>query len=285
MQTPCKINLYLELLGKRADAYHEIRTVFLPIHDLSDRIEVERTAKPGITLQCTGLETPAGEDNLCCRAAKVFCQHFNIPARHRIFLEKRIPIAAGLGGGSSDAAAVLLSLFELESPGDRKDELHALAAGLGADVPFFLDPRPSLGEGKGELLSPIDMQSPLELLLVAPGFPVPVRWSYQHAVRPAEKQAPEFNRIIDILRHGDSQEIAKIVCNDLEFAVFNKFPLLRMIREALLENGALCAHISGSGPTLFAICKFGGSDGLQQCINAEFGDCVNVHKAQYRPIA
>jgi 4-diphosphocytidyl-2-C-methyl-D-erythritol kinase len=284
MQTPCKINLYLELLGKRADGYHEIRTLFLPIHDLSDRIEVERTAKPGISLQCAGLKVPSGEENLCCRAARAFCQHFNIPAQHRIFLEKRIPVAAGLGGGSSDAAAVLLSLFELEAPaGERKNELHALAAGLGADVPFFLDPQPALGQGKGELLSQLSIQTPLELLLIDPGFPVPVHWSYQHADRPTGKKPPEFNHVIDILRQGNYQEIAGIVWNDLEFAVFNKFPLLRMIREALLEKGALCAHVSGSGPTLFAICKPETSNFLQKDINAEFGGCINLHKAQYQP--
>jgi len=278
METPAKINLFLEILGKRPDGYHDIRTVFLPVSGLSDTITVLRKPVPGLELHCSGLPLPAGEDNLCWRAAMAFCQHFDIVPQHRIFLEKRIPIAAGLGGGSSDAAAVLLELLELEKLSDRKSELFDLAAALGADVPFFLDPRPALGEGKGERLTRLTIQEPLELLLINPGFPVPVRWSYQHAERPQGLHPPEFSRLIDTLQKGSCKEIAEIAWNDLEFAVFRKFPILQLIRTSLIEKGALCAHISGSGPTLYAICNPGGSEALQQYIDDEFGEFTSTFR-------
>ncbi len=278
MLTPAKINLYLEICGKLADGYHDIRTVFLPVSELSDTVVVEHGTESGIELHCSGLPLPAGEDNLCWRAAMAFCQHFHLLPRHRIFLEKRIPVAAGLGGGSSDAAAVLLELLNLEKLGNRKAELQELAAGLGADIPFFLDPRRALGEGKGERLSPLTIREPLELLLVNPGFPVPVRWSYQHAQRPEGKKPPEFGRLIEILQKGNCKEIAEIAWNDLEFAVFRKFPILQLIRTSLLQNGALCVHVSGSGPTLYAICTPGSSEALQQHISVEFGEFASIFR-------
>lgn len=276
METPAKINLFLEILGKLPDGYHEIRTVFLPVSGLSDTVTVLRNPEPGIELHCSGLPLPVGEDNLCWRAAMAFCQHFYILPQHRIFLEKRIPVAAGLGGGSSDAAAVLLELLKLEKLQERKSELLDLAAALGADIPFFLDPRPALGEGKGERLSPLAIQEPLELLLINPGFPVPVRWSYQHAERPQGMQPPEFSRLSQTLANGTPAEIAEIAWNDLEFAVFRKFPILQLIRKSLLENGALCVHVSGSGPTLYAICAPGSSDALQKYIAGEFGEFTSL---------
>lgn len=278
METPAKINLFLEILGKRADGYHDIRTVFLPLSGLSDTVTVQRKVEPGIELHCSGLPLTAGEDNLCWRAAMSFCQHFNILPQHCIFLQKRIPIAAGLGGGSSDAAAVLLELLKLEKMQERKSELFTLAAALGADVPFFLDPRPALGEGKGERLSTLAIQEPLELLLINPGFPVPVHWSYQHAERPQGMQPPEFSRLIDTLQKGSCKEIAEIAWNDLEFAVFRKFPILQLIRTSLFENGAFCVHVSGSGPTLYAVCKPSTSEELQKYISGAFGEFASTFR-------
>jgi len=278
MLTPAKINLYLEILGKRPDGYHEIRTVFLPLFGLTDTIHVERHTVSGIELSCTGLCVPAGEDNLCWRAAMAFCQHFQRVPQYRILLEKRIPIAAGLGGGSSDAAAVLLSLLALEKLEERKAELYRLAAELGADIPFFLDPRPALGEGKGERLSTLNISQSLELLLINPGFPVPVSWSYQHAFRPEGNSPPDFQKLIKILTQGSPEDIATVPWNDLEFAVFRKFPILELIRRRLLEAGALTVHVSGSGPTLFALCKPGTRETLQQLLFAEFGEFATVFR-------
>ena len=276
METPAKINLFLEILGKRPDGYHDIRTVFLPVSGLSDTVVVEHATPPGFELHCSGLPLPANEDNLCWRAAMAFCQHFHISPQHRILLEKRIPVAAGLGGGSSDAAAVLLELLALEKLQERECELWELAAALGADIPFFLDPRPAIGEGKGERLSPLSVHEPLELLLINPGFPVPVRWSYQHAERPQGMQPLEFSKLMDILQKGSCKEIAEAAWNDLEFAVFRKFPILQMLRSSLIDHGALCVHVSGSGPTLFAVCNPGSSAALQKNIAGEFGEFASI---------
>ena len=272
IHAPAKINLFLEVLGRRPDGYHNIRTLFLPLAGLADELEIVLTAEPGLQLTCTGpVAVPAGEDNICIRAARAFCRHFGLPESHSLHLQKNIPAVAGLGGGSSDAAAVLLLLADLhELPGERLQELLPLATALGADVPFFLDPRPALGEGIGERLTRITLGQPLELLLLNPGFPLPVAWSYQHWRRPAGATPPDFQKLAAVLAQGSPQEIAAMAWNDLGFAALEKFPLLQILRRHLLQAGAYAVHVSGSGPTLFAVCPAGRSQEMRQAMQKEF---------------
>jgi len=272
MLAPAKINLFLEILGRRSDGYHDIRTVFLPVQGLADELCLEFADKPGLQLTCSGpVAVPTGEDNICISAARAFCRHFDLPERHRLHLQKNIPAVAGLGGGSSDAATLLLLLAELHQlPDERRTELLPLATTLGADVPFFLNPQPAAGEGIGNRLTKMTLGNPLELLLVNPGFPLPVAWAYQHWHRPAGRTPADFQTVTAILARGSIQDIAEIAWNDLEFAILEKFPLLPILGQQLLQAGAYAVHLSGSGPTLFAICPEGRSGAIIQELQCEF---------------
>ena len=230
MQTCAKINLFLKVLGTRADGYHELETVFLPISELYDDVTVTPSDQPSLSISCNMSELET-EGNLCLKAARAFC-------------------AAGLGGGSSDAAATLLQLTGfLEKPLPH-GELVKLAASVGADVPFFLEPTPSAATGIGDILSPIAVSANLDVLVVSPGIPIPVKWAYDHCVPQPAVTLDEFRQTC---ASASVEDIAKLCHNDLEYAIFDKFPLIAMMRDHLLAKGALCVHVSGSGSSLFAI--------------------------------
>ena len=146
-RSPAKVNLYLEVLSKRPDGYHEIQTLMQRV-DLSDELEIDLGGR-GIRLVSEGAEVPEGMDNLACRAARIFCEEFGIRGDLRIRLKKKIPVAAGLGGGSSNAATVLMGLNELLQAGGEGERLMALGAKIGADVPFFIFQKPALARGIG----------------------------------------------------------------------------------------------------------------------------------------
>ncbi len=241
---PAKINLQLKVTARRPDGYHELEISFLPLWDLYDEIELE--FKPGCwDVQCSVPEL-SGLDNLCAKAAYAYHLATGVPIGWRFMIHKNIPIAAGLGGGSSDAAAVLRMLNNHYKALTEK-ELFELAAKLGADVPFFLHPQPSSATGIGEKLLPFDFKLPeLPLLLVNPDFPVSAKWAYQHLDPALIGPGEQFHG-------GTLEEIAAQMKNDLEPAVVNKFPLLRILRKSMLETGALAARMSGSGPTMFAL--------------------------------
>ncbi len=242
---PAKINLQLKVTARRPDGYHELEISFLPLWDLCDEIELE--FKPGfLQVQCSDARIPQNEDNICSKALHAYYLKTYLPPRGIVTIHKNIPIAAGLGGGSSDAAAVLRMLNNHYKALSEK-ELFELAAKLGADVPFFLHPQPSSATGIGEKLLPFDFKLPeLPLLLVNPDFPVSAKWAYQHLDPALIGPGEQF-------RGGTLDEIAAQMKNDLEPAVVNKFPLLRIIRKSMLDAGALAACMSGSGPTMFAL--------------------------------
>ncbi len=244
---PAKINLQLKVTARRPDGYHELQISFLPLLELCDEIELE--FKPDqLRVRCAGSGVPQDGDNICGRAACAYLLAARIPCEWIFTIHKKIPVAAGLGGGSSDAAAVL-RMLNRHYQALSEEKLFELAAGLGADVPFFLNPRPASATGVGEKLVPLDFKLPeLPLLLVNPAFPVSAAWAYRHLdpvlIGPGKP-----------LHGGSLDEIAAQVRNDLEFAVIEKFPLLRMIRRTMFEQGAAAACVSGSGPTMFALCR------------------------------
>ncbi len=251
MKAVAKTNLFLRVLGKRDDAYHELENVFVPVQGLYDDVEL-LPGKDGVSLQVEGENVSAGQDNLCIRAAEAFSHASGIDLNIGIFLRKRIPVAAGLGGGSSDAAAVLLLLNEHHGNPLDTGQLRVLASGLGADVPFFLKPEPALGTGIGDELSPICLNVRFSLILVTPCFPLSVKWTFSH-LPPTLPSEPCLDDFLEAARGGDVHLFAQMCRNDLEEPVFGKFPLLCAMRDCLMENGALAVHVSGSGPSLFAI--------------------------------
>ena len=254
LKAPAKINLLLRITGRREDGFHELVTLFHPLPAVADEISVDLAAAPGITLSCAHPDVPENASNLGTKAAAGFAEKMGLAPTWHFELKKNIPVAAGMGGGSSDAGTILKFLAE-QFPGCPGDELLRLAASLGADIPFFLSPADAAGRGIGEKLqyfAPLPMPP---ILAVFPNFPVSAAWAYKHlqSMTPPQQAEEELSALTDALRHREFLRAAELCANDLEAPLFEKFPLLRQLRRALLEQGALSVHISGSGPTLFAL--------------------------------
>ena len=271
LHTPGKINLFLDVLAERADGYHEIATVFAPLLPPADLVRVTVLDRPGLALDCDHPDLPRDSRNLCWRAAEAFAAATQQPPHWALPLAKAIPVTAGLGGGSSDAAAVLRLLNQAEPNPLPPDRLAGLAAALGADVPFFLDPRPALATGKGELLRPIDCRLPLPLVLINPAFPITAAWAYAHCNRVRRDPAPPLDRLLAALAAGDLRELAAHTYNALEFAVRRKFPLVEMLLEFMQAEGCLAAHVSGSGPTVYGLCAESDQERIVAAARARFG--------------
>jgi len=247
-RSPAKVNLYLEVLSKRPDGYHEIQTLMQRV-DLSDELEIDLGGR-GIRLVSEGAEVPEGMDNLACRAARIFCEEFGIRGDLRIRLKKKIPVAAGLGGGSSNAATVLMGLNELLQAGGEGERLMALGAKIGADVPFFILQKPALARGMGEKLTAVNLPGPLWFLMLVPPFPISTAWAYQAFDRlPGQKKEPMCIRD----SYGELADLLPILKNDLESAALTRHPQIAHMKEELLARGARGALMSGSGPVIFGL--------------------------------
>lgn len=247
----CKINLFLHVTGRRSDGYHTLETLFLPLPEPSDTLTLEFDAMSGIRLS-TDAALPTGNGNLAYRAAERYAAESGMAPAWSIALEKRIPAAAGLGGGSADAAGVL-KVLEAHYRKLGKKRLREVALGLGADVPFFLDPVPATARGVGEELAPLaGPLPPLHLVLANPGFPVSARWAYGQLPEHSEHPGT-LDGLLRALETGDQDGIARNIRNDLAPALWRKFPLLTVLKERLSKRGAFAVEVSGSGPTLFAL--------------------------------
>jgi len=273
LPAPAKINLSLRILGKRPDGFHELETLMVPI-GLSDEIEIVHAPGYGISLSCNDPEIPNDSGNLCVKAVELFRQETGIAHGISISLMKKIPHGAGLGGGSSNAAAVLKGINTLFDEPLVTEELTLLAASLGSDVPFFLHDGPSVCKGRGEILEDAPAIPERRILLIKPPFPVPTAWAYK---RYAEIKEAGTKLPVDPLQHLGSIELI----NDLEPPVFAKYLLLPAIKEWLLEQSAVeSAFMTGSGSTMVAVIKpeSAGDDipALKQAIKTEFGETMWV---------
>ena len=247
-----KVNLGLEVLGRRPDGYHELLTLLSAI-DLADRVTLE-AATEGIEVVCDAPGVPSPHENLAWRAADIMRRQTGIRAGVRIRIQKAIPVAAGLGGGSADAAAVLAGLGPLWGISLPAAELHALATELGMDVPFFLGEGPALASGRGEELTPVSPPRPLALVLVNPGFPIATREVYA-ALGPEDfGSGGGVRALVDALGRGSAAVAARLT-NGLETAVARCWPGLLTVKAALLAAGALGAVMSGSGPTVVGVAR------------------------------
>jgi 4-diphosphocytidyl-2-C-methyl-D-erythritol kinase len=272
MRTPAKINLFLDVLARRDDGYHDLLTVFLPVESLSDDLLVESCSAPGVEILCSHPEVPEDETNLCWRAAMAFAAASKRPPAWRITVTKRIPVAAGLGGGSTNAAGVLRLLNEAFSHPLAPAELASLACSLGADVPFFLLDSPALATGIGEKLSPLASRAEFGLVLLNPGFAISAGWAYQHCRDRERPRPPAVDSTLEGLRQSDLRQIAAGTYNALEYAALHKFPLLELMQRFLLERGCLAAHVSGSGPTVYGLCPLGTQEEIRAQAKTYFGE-------------
>ena len=244
---PAKINLSLRVLGRGSDGFHEIETFMSPI-SLCDEIEIEqRSGKQQIAFRCDDPSLSKGEDNIVVRAANIFFEETKITAAVSIALKKRIPHGAGLGGGSSDAASILLALNQLFETNLPREALAKMAEMIGSDVPFFIFQSPAVCKGRGELVSPTRLREQLSLLLLKPDFGVPTQWAYSRW---------RDSREIPGVSYGAQQFTRQSFVNDLERPVFEKFVFLAQLKMWLLKQPEVrVALMSGSGSTVFAMLR------------------------------
>lgn len=277
-QSPCKVNLLLNVLGKRDDGFHELETVMHPVK-LFDRLVFERGGA-SLKLTCSDPSLPVDEHNLVHRAATAFLEAAGIEDGVEIHLEKQIPIAAGLGGGSANAATTLLGLNELFAKPLPPNRLHDLAAAIGSDVPFFLQDKPALASGRGEKVQALESFPALQgaaFLLMHPGFGVPTAWAYQNLGRFPDALNGRPGRAENLVRLLNTHELsagAGGFYNALEAPVLEKYPLLMICQDFLREHGAVVALMSGSGSTTFGIYASPGEAAkAQEQVRGKFGPC------------
>ena len=245
-----KINLGLYVLGKRPDGYHTIETVFRLV-DLYDEIEILQNDH-GIHFSTDSPDLSNDSSNLCVRAAHLLRDLTGTHMGVEITLTKRIPIGAGLGGGSSDAAAVLKGLTRLWSLDISRDELQTVSASLGSDVPFFFTGTTAFASGRGEVLDPFDLKIPYTILLVTPRIHVSTGWAYGQLGPFQNAKRPNLRRVLE---DGlvDAHRLQRELKNDFEEAVFKHHPEIAAIKGTLLAEGAVCALMSGSGSSVFGL--------------------------------
>lgn len=265
---PAKINLYLEIIGDAGGGYHELAMVFQTI-ELADRVDLRPSKQ--FEIRCSHPEVPQDKTNLAYRAGELMAQEFpQAFARYggaEITIDKRIPVAAGLAGGSTDAGAVLVGLNLMWQLGLTQPELRELALRLGADVPFCLMGGTALGTGRGEKLEPLpDLENVYAILAKYRSLQVSTGWAYQtyrqqfgstyvSGAEGLEEQRQRFHSgpMIGAIARQDSALISKLLHNDLEKVVLPAYPQVAKLRQALEEAGTLGAMMSGSGPTVFAL--------------------------------
>lgn len=287
--SPCKVNLLLNILGRRNDGFHELETVMHPVN-VCDRLTLDRS-NPGVELKCNDPALPTDATNLVHRAAVAFLRAADVEEGVRIHLEKNIPMAAGLGGGSGNAATTLLGLNELFGQPLSRARLHELAATLGSDVPFFLQDKPALATGRGEKIQPLDFFPVLRgtsFLLIHPGFGISTAWAYQSLVRfPAalNGEPGRAEKLVSLLQNGDLESAAPKFYNSLEAPALEKYPVLALYREFLRANGAATVLMSGSGSTTFAIVEGRqAAEALADSFKARFGNTAWVVVVPCEPL-
>ncbi len=258
LKAGCKVNLTLRILERRRDGYHDIESLFYPLQEPHDLLTVT-AGKPGqgLELSCTD-PSLEGVGNILIKTWHLFAEKTGSRPDVRVHLKKRIPTGAGLGGGSSDAAVFLRYLAHSFSPGLSESALNSLGRALGADVPFFLSPAPSLVTGVGERLQPVpvDLEG-LELLLVCPRIHVCTAWAYAEWDRLALSHGGNRLTILDDRNTNPRLRTGLRLVNDFEPVVFPHFPELRRLKELLFQCGAAASVLSGSGASLTALFRSG----------------------------
>ena len=281
--TPAKLNLRLKITGLMENGYHELVSIMAPV-GLYDRIKLELEENNAARIICSGFPVPDDERNLVFKAIKAFSSCTGMDQGYLIHLTKNIPVSAGLGGGSSDAACVLMALNERCSNPVSKKKLAQLAVELGADVPFFLYGGPCLARGIGEILEPIQEWPDLWYVVVMPPIAISTAWAYSEFDRRHLRSAEKNTRELELTMvqnsftmpdfKGRKSQLEPLLENDLEKVAIPAFPVIDTIKTLLLQAGADGALMSGSGPSVFGV--FRSKDGCFQA--KEFLQAKNVGK-------
>lgn len=252
LKARAKINLGLDVVRKREDGYHEVRMIMQMIN-LYDRITLRRSTEPGIRVTTNLPYLPVNEDNLVYRAAKLLMEEFKITEGAEIELQKYIPVAAGMAGGSSDAAAVMVGVNRIFHLGLTKKQLMERGVKIGADVPFCIMRGTALAEGIGEVLTPLPAMPHCSLVIAKPKIHVSTKFVYGNLKANELKEHPDIDGQVQALREGSLEQLVAKMGNVLETVTVPAYPVIDEIKRTMLKNDAMGAMMSGSGPTVFGI--------------------------------
>lgn len=247
-----KINIGLDVLRRRPDGYHEVKMIMQTV-GIYDDLLIEKCEKPGIFLQIDKEELPTDQNNLIYKAAQLLLAEKKIQEGVRISLTKRIPIAAGMAGGSSDAAAALRGMNELFNLGYQTQELQKIGVKLGADIPYCVVGGTMLSEGIGEILTPLPTPPDCTLVIAKPDIDVSTKFVYENLHADTLSYHPDIDGMIRALLEGSLKGITDRLGNVLETVTIREYPIIEEIKKVMRENGAENALMSGSGPTVFGI--------------------------------
>ena len=249
-----KINLGLDVLRRREDGYHEVKMIMQTI-GLHDHLEIRKTKTPGIQVKTNLYYLPTNENNLVYKAAKLLMDEFQIRDGVSIQLKKRIPVAAGMAGGSSDGAAVLWGINQMYGLGLSMQALMERGVRLGADVPYCIQRGTALAEGIGEKLSVLPPMPKCTILIAKPGISVSTKFVYEnlHANDLKPEQHPDVDSMIEAMRQKDLGLLCSRMGNVLETVTIPAYPVINEIKRTMMDNGAIGSMMSGSGPTVFGI--------------------------------
>lgn len=252
LKAMAKINLGLDVLRRRSDGYHDLRMIMQTVY-LYDQIEIAEKETPGITLTTNAGYLPVNEDNLVYKAAKLLMEEFGIEQGVRIHLKKYIPVAAGLAGGSSDAAAALVGINRMFRLGLSKEDLKKRGVKIGADVPYCIMRGTALAEGIGDVLTPLPAAPDMHVVLAKPPIHVSTGFVYTNLKADQLAYHPDIDAQADAIRAGDGYAMAELMGNVLETVTIPAYPVIEEIKEEMKRAGALGAMMSGSGPTVFGL--------------------------------
>lgn len=249
-----KVNLGLDVLRRRDDGYHEVRMVMQTV-GLYDKVELLYREEPGVTIETNLYYLPANENNLACRAAALLMDEFGVRHGVHIRLNKFIPVAAGMAGGSSDAAAVLYGVNRMFGLGLGREQLQERGLKIGADVPYCVLRGTALSEGVGEILTPLPPAPQCRVLIAKPGISVSTKSVYEnlHADRLRPDQHPDIDGMVEAIRRKDIGQMTARMGNVLETVTIPAHPEIAAIKDMMMESGAAGALMSGSGPTVFGL--------------------------------
>ncbi len=245
-----KINIGLDVTGVREDGYHLVRMIMQTVH-MYDLVTVSKSAEAGITMKSNAKYLPTNDDNLCVKAAKLLAEEFDLKDGTQIRLSKRIPIAAGMAGGSSDAAAVLYGMNQIHGLGLSKKQLMERGVRIGADVPYCLMRGTALAEGIGEELTELPPMMRCPVLIAKPPISVSTKYVYEHLDAIENPKHPDIDAMIADITVGDLHALGSHMGNILEDVTIQKYPAIAQIKDLMKANGAIVSMMSGSGPTVF----------------------------------
>jgi len=247
-----KINLGLDVVRRREDGYHEVRMIMQTIH-LYDKLDIKKTTESGITITSNLSYVPTNENNLVYKAGKLLMDEFDIKEGVSVDLQKRIPVAAGMAGGSSDAAAMLYGMNEIFGLGLTRQQLMDRGVKIGADVPYCLMRGTALAEGIGEKLTSLPPMVKCPVLIAKPQISVSTKFVYENLKLDENTVHPDIDRLVADIKNKDLHAIAGHMGNVLESVTIPAYPIIAEIKEQMMKSGAINAMMSGSGPTVFGL--------------------------------